>query len=79
MGGLATTWWPPAHMTQEALDAFIHRTPAEAGHVFRRRGSIQNELVSLLMKLIYTWRLESGRQFADAIKLPSTLWSTGAA
>ena len=57
------------YMTQESLDAFIHRTPAEPDNV-RAIGIEQNELVSLLMKLIYTERLESGRQFTDAIKLP---------
>ena len=56
-------------MSQEALDAFIHRTPAEPDNI-RAVGIDQNELVSLLMKLIYTERLESGRQFTDAIKLP---------
>ncbi len=57
------------YMSQEALDAFIHRTPAEPDNI-RAVGIDQNELVSLLMKLIYTERLESGRQFTDAIKLP---------
>jgi hypothetical protein len=56
-------------MSQEALDAFIHRTPAEPDSI-RAVGIDPNELVSLLMKLIYTMRLESGRQFTDAIKLP---------
>jgi hypothetical protein len=57
------------YMTQEALDAFIHRTPAEPDNV-RATKIDQNELVNLLMKLVYTERLESGRQFTDAIKLP---------
>ena len=57
------------YMSQAALDSFIHRTPAEPDNI-RAIGIDQNELVSLLMKLIYTMRLESGRQFTDAIKLP---------
>src|SRR5664280_1854215 len=57
------------YMSQAALDAFIHRTPNEPDNI-RATGIDQNELVSLLMKLIYAGRLESGRQFTDAIKLP---------
>jgi DNA polymerase III delta prime subunit len=56
-------------MSQEALDAFLYRTPAEPESL-AATGIEENELISLLMKLIYTGRLESGRQFADAIKLP---------
>ena len=58
------------HMSREALDAFIHRTPVEPDSI-EATGIDENELVSLLMKLIYTWRLESNREFADAIKLPA--------
>ena len=60
------------HMTQEALDAFIHKTPVEPESI-EATGIDENELLSLLMKLIYTWRLESAREFADAIKLPSQI------
>jgi hypothetical protein len=60
------------HISQQALDAFIHRTPSEPESL-RATGIDENELVSLLMKLIYTWRLESTRDFAEAIKLPSHL------
>jgi len=56
-------------ITREALDAFIHRTPPEPD-TLEATGIDPNELVALLMKLIYVGRLESGRQFADAIKLP---------
>jgi len=57
------------HITQAALDAFIYKTPVEPESI-EATGIDENELTSLLMKLIYTWRLESGREFADAIKLP---------
>jgi DNA polymerase III delta prime subunit len=57
-------------LTQAALDAFLHKTPSEPDSV-ESTGIDESELVSLLMKLIYTWRLESAREFADAIKLPS--------
>jgi hypothetical protein len=59
-------------LTQEALDAFIYKTPVEPENI-EATGIDENELISLLMKLIYTWRLESAREFADAIKLPPTL------
>ena len=58
------------YMTQQALDAFLHKTPSEPDSV-EATGIDESELVSLMMKLIYTWRLESAREFADAIKLPS--------
>jgi DNA polymerase III delta prime subunit len=58
------------HLSQQALDAFLHKTPVEPENV-EATGVDESELVSLLMKLIYTWRLESTRDFADAIKLPA--------
>ncbi|MDP9049326.1 MAG: ATPase [Acidobacteriota bacterium] len=60
------------HISQEALDAFIYKTPVEPEGIVDT-GIDENELISLLMKLIYTWRLESVREFADAIKLPSSI------
>jgi DNA polymerase III delta prime subunit len=60
------------HMTREALDAFIHKTPVEPEDV-AATGVDENELLSLLMKLIYTGRLESSREFVDAIKLSSQI------
>jgi hypothetical protein len=56
-------------LTRETLDGFINRTPAEPDNL-QSIGIDENELVGLLMKLIYVGRLESGRQFTDAIKLP---------
>jgi len=56
-------------ITQKALDAFIHKTPAEPENL-EATGIDENELLNLLIKLIYIGRLESGRQFANAIKLP---------
>lgn len=57
-------------ITQEALDAFIYKTPVEPENI-AATGVDENELTSLLMKLIYTWRLETARDYADAIKLPA--------
>jgi DNA polymerase III delta prime subunit len=56
------------HITQAALDAFIYKTPVEPESI-EATGLDENELTSLLIKLIYTWRLESVREFSDAIKL----------
>ena len=56
-------------ITQQAMDAFISSTPGEPDSLAATRID-ENELVSLLLKLIYINRLESGSQFADAIKLP---------
>src|ERR1019366_5505562 len=52
-----------------ALDAFLHRIAGEPRDMAATRID-ETELLSLLMKLIYTGRLETSRQFIDAIKLP---------
>lgn len=54
---------------RRVLDSFIHRIPAEPVDT-AATGLDENDLLSLLMKLIYTGRLETNRQFIDAIKLP---------
>ena len=54
---------------QAKLDAFIHRIPAEPSNL-ASTGIEESDLLGLLMKLIYTGRLESNRQFVEAIKLP---------
>jgi hypothetical protein len=60
------------YISQAVLDGFIHKTPVEP-ETIAATGIDENELLSLLMKLIYTWRLESNRDFANAIKLPSQI------
>jgi len=59
-------------MTQEALDAFIYKTPVEPASI-DATGIDEIELLNLLIKLIYAERLESNREFVDAIKLPSAI------
>jgi len=59
-------------ISQSHLESFLHRTPPEPANVAATRID-ENELLSLLMKGIYKGRLESSRQFADAIKLPYPL------
>jgi hypothetical protein len=54
---------------QRVLDAFLNRIPTEPSDV-KATGIDELELMGLLMKLIYSGRLETGRQFVDAIKLP---------
>ena len=54
---------------QRGLYAFLHRIPAEPQNI-EATGIDENELLAGLMKLIYTERLETPRQFIDAIKLP---------
>jgi hypothetical protein len=56
-------------LDQKVLDKFIHRIPAEPSNIYET-GIDEAVLVSLLMKLIYTGRLETTGQFAEAIKLP---------
>ncbi len=60
------------HLSQEVLNAFMHKTPVEPPTI-EATGIDETELLSLLMKLVYTWRLESNREFADAIKLPANI------
>lgn len=54
---------------KSALDNFLHRMPIEPANIKATKID-ENELLSLLMKLVYTGRLESVRQFVEAIKLP---------
>jgi hypothetical protein len=57
-------------ITAERLEGFLHRMPKEPSDL-AATGVEPNELLLLLMKLIFQNRLESVRQFVDAIKLPS--------
>ena len=56
-------------ITQERLNAFLHRIPAEPADI-RATGVDEVDLMGMLLKLIYRDRLETTRQFIDAIKLP---------
>jgi len=59
-------------ITQEVLDAFLHRMPAEPADIAATQIG-ETDLLSLLMKLIYAGHLQSIRQFVDAIKLPHNI------
>ena len=54
---------------QQALNTFLKRIPVEPANI-AATGLDEIDLLSLLMRLIYTGRLESCRQFVDAICLP---------
>ena len=54
---------------QRQLDAFIHRIPAEPHDLAATRID-ENDLLSLLIKLIFVGRLSTVRQYVDAIRLP---------
>ncbi|HEX4286728.1 MAG TPA: hypothetical protein VHZ28_16670 [Terracidiphilus sp.] len=56
-------------ITQERFNAFLHRIPVEPTDI-RATGIDEVDLMGLLLKLIYRDRLETTRQFVDAIKLP---------
>ena len=56
-------------IAQDAFDDFLHRLPAEPANL-AATGVDPAELMGLMMKLIYTGRLETVREFSDAIKLP---------
>jgi hypothetical protein len=54
---------------EQTLDSYLHRIPGEPADI-AATGIDETELINLLMKLIYTARLQSVRQYMDAIKLP---------
>lgn len=57
-------------LTQSSLNAFLHRMPAEPADLAATRIEL-NDLLALLMKIVFERRLETVRQFVEAIKLPS--------
>ena len=54
---------------QRALNSFINRIPLEPKDIAATKID-ENDLIMLLMKLIYSTRLETVRQMMDAIRLP---------
>ena len=56
-------------ISRERLDAFLHRIPEEPADIQSIRID-DVDLMAMLLKLIYRDRLESTRQFIEAIKLP---------
>lgn len=54
------------------LDAFLHNVPSEP-ETMAATGIDESELLSLFIKQMYTARLQSSREFSDAIKLPAHL------
>ncbi|MGA9586179.1 MAG: hypothetical protein WBQ95_12670 [Terracidiphilus sp.] len=56
-------------ISKETLERFVHRTPREPENI-AATGLDESDLLSLMLKLIYVGRLQTVRQFGDAIKLP---------
>jgi energy-coupling factor transporter ATP-binding protein EcfA2 len=56
-------------LTEEALATFLHHIPTEPADI-AATGIEKVELMGLMMKLIYSARLQTIRQITDAIKLP---------
>jgi len=56
-------------ITQDKLEAFLRRPPAEPVSL-QEAGVDPVVLMGLLLKVIYSGRLETERQFCEAIKLP---------
>src|SRR5580658_5783763 len=56
-------------ISQEVLEAFLHRIPTEPGDMAATKIDA-TDLLNLLLKVIYVDNLETVRQFIDAIKLP---------
>ena len=54
---------------KRTLESFLHRIPKEPGDI-KSIGIDEIDLMGLLLKLIYRDRLETTRQFVEAIKLP---------
>ncbi len=61
-------------VSQNVLDAFIHRMPTEPADIASTKID-PNDLLSLLLKLVYMDHLESARQFVESIKLPYNIVS----
>ena len=57
-------------MSEATLHAFLHRMPSEPSDIAATNIDV-NELINLLMKLMYNGRLETVRQLVEAIRLPS--------
>src|SRR5579872_1896820 len=56
-------------LTQEALDAFLHHFPIEPADI-AATGIDSVDLMSLMLKLIYSARLQTVRQITESIMLP---------
>jgi hypothetical protein len=57
------------HLTEQALARFLYTFPVEP-ETIEAVGIDETDLLALLMKQIYTARLKSTQEFAEAIKLP---------
>ncbi len=58
------------HLTEKQLAGFLNKFPVEP-ETIEATGLDETELLALMVKQIYSSRLQSTREFSDAIKLPS--------
>ena len=68
-GRLGDTLVAIGAIDQKVLNDFLHRIPGEPADI-KATGIDELDLTGLLMKLMYSGRLETCRQFVEAIKLP---------
>jgi DNA polymerase III delta prime subunit len=59
-------------LTQSALDRFLHHFPSDPGNL-ASTGIDSVDLMGILMKLIYSARLQTVRQMTEAIMLPTRM------
>ncbi len=58
------------YITEKVLTAFLTKFPVEP-ETIEATGLDETELLALMMKQIYSFRLQSTREYSDAIKLPA--------
>lgn len=58
------------YLSEEKLQAFLHKVPVEPESI-DGTGLDETDVLNLMIKIIYTSRLQSTREFSDAIKLPA--------
>src|ERR1039458_1832541 len=63
-GGVGDNLVAIGAIEQKTLDSFIHRTPTEPSDI-AATGLDETQVLSLLMKLIYTGRLGTNRQRSE--------------
>ncbi|HZZ39159.1 MAG TPA: hypothetical protein VFE06_08505, partial [Acidobacteriaceae bacterium] len=59
-------------LTESALDGFLHHFPSDPANL-AATGIDSVDLMGIMMKLIYSSRLQTVRQVAEAIMLPTRL------
>ena len=58
------------YISEKQLEAFLNKFPVEPESI-EATGLDETELLALLMKQIYSFRIQSTREYSDTIKLPA--------